>query len=151
MIYEIDANLLEYPLDGIIHSANCFCTQSAGIALRIKNKFPDAYAADCKTKRGDQSKLGTFSLAVLPSNFHIYNMYGQFSFGGIRPTSYDAVVDGLTAVEKHARENGLKNLGLPKNMCSTLGGADWRIIRVIIETVFEKSPLDLYICNYEQS
>lgn len=149
MIIEKNANLLEESLDGIIHSANCFHIMGGGIALRIRNKFPEAYEADCKTIKGDRSKLGTFSVAVLPSNFHIYNMYGQFSIGGTRPTSYDAVVDGLTAIEKHAHENGLQRLGLPKNMCSVLGGADWRIIRMIIETVFDKSPLDVYICNYE--
>lgn len=149
MIHEIDANLLEYPLDGILHSANCQNLFGAGIALRIKNKFPEAYAADCKTVKGDRFKLGTFSLAVLPSNFHIYNLYGQFSFGGIRPTSYDAVIDGLTKIEKHARENGLKRLGLPKNMCSVLGGAEWRVIRVMIETVFDNSSVELFICNYE--
>ena len=111
MIREINANLLEYPLDGIIHSANCFCTQSAGIALRIKNKFPEAYATDCKTVKGDRSKLGTFSLAVLPSNFHIYNMYGQFSFGAGKQTSYDAFDGGLRNIERHACESGLKTLG----------------------------------------
>ena len=148
MIHEIDANLLEYPLDGIIHSANCMLKFGAGIALQIQRKFPQAYEADLKTVRGDNSKLGTFSLAVLPSNFHIYNMYGQFGFGMGRQTSYDAFADGLNLIEAHASKNGLKKIGLPKYMGSRLGGGSWPIVHAIIESIFKESLLELYICNY---
>lgn len=148
MIYEIDKNLLEAELDGIIHSCNCFHTMGGGIAYRIKVKYPEAYEADWKTPYGEYAKLGTFSVAILPSNFHIYNLYGQFSFGAGKQTSYDAVDSGLRYIEIHARENGLKTLGLPKNMGCVLGGGDFRVVRAIIECVFCISPIDLYICNY---
>ena len=148
MIHEINANLLEYPLDGIIHQANCHHTMGGGIAARIRAKFPEAYEADCETPCGDKAKLGTFSVAVLPSNFHIYNMYSQFCIGTGKMTRYDAMDDGLRSIEKHAISNGLQRLGLPKNMGCVLGGGDYRIVRAIIECVFSESPLDLYICNY---
>jgi O-acetyl-ADP-ribose deacetylase (regulator of RNase III) len=148
MIIEAKANLLEYPVDGILHQANCFHTMGGGIALRIKQKFPEAYEADLKTKCGDISKLGTFSVAVLPSNFHIYNVYGQFSFGQGRQTRYDALHDGLTAVERHARENGLQSLGLPCRMGCVLGGGTWNIVEAIIDDIFYSSPLSLHICDY---
>ena len=149
MIHEIDTNLLTYPLDGIIHSCNCFHIMGGGIALRIKNKYPEAYAADCKTEWGDKDKLGTYTVAVLPSNFHIYNMYGQYDIGMGKRTSYDAFWSGLLNIERSARENGLVKIGLPKNMGCRLGGGEWTIVRAIIEVIFAESPLELYICNYE--
>jgi O-acetyl-ADP-ribose deacetylase (regulator of RNase III) len=149
MIHEVDANLLTYPLDGIIHQANCHHTMGGGIAARIRAKFPEAYEADCKTPCGDKAKLGTFSVAVLPSNFHIYNMYSQFFIGSGKMTTYDAMDDGLRLIEKHALNNGLQRLGLPKNMGCVLGGGRWTIVRAIIEDVFADSSLDLFICNYE--
>lgn len=149
MIKEIDANLLEYPLDGIIHQANCFHTMGGGIALRIKNKFPQAYEADLATIKGDRVKVGSFSLAVLPSNFHIYNLYSQYTFGFGRQTDYTAVVNGLEKIVLHALENGLKSLGLPKYMGCRLGGGNWQVVRAIIDEVFDVRPIDLYICNYE--
>ena len=149
MINEINANLLTYPLDGVIHSANCFHTMGGGIALRIRNKFPEAYEADCQTPYGDPKKMGTFSVAVLPSNFHIFNMYGQFTIGMGKQTSYDAMDNGLRLIEKHALDNGLQRLGLPKNMGCVLGGGKWSVVRAIIGEVFTNSPVDLYICNYE--
>jgi O-acetyl-ADP-ribose deacetylase (regulator of RNase III) len=149
MIIELDTNLLEYPLDGIIHQANAFQTMAGGIALRIKNKFPEAYEADLKTKLGDKSKLGTFSVAVLPSNYHIYNLYGQFNFGYGRMTNYEAVATGLSLIKQHASDAGLKKLGLPKFMGCRLGGGAWPVIKAIIDVEFADDPMELYICNYE--
>lgn len=149
MIIEVDANLLEYPVDGIIHQANCFHIMGGGIAYRIKNKFPEAYAADLTTPKGDLKKLGTFSLAVLPSNFHIYNMYSQYDIGMGRRTDYTAVVNGLERINQHALTSGLTKLGLPKYMGCRLGGGDWRVVRQIINEVFDRTVIDLHICNYE--
>ena len=160
MITEINANLLEpivtetetINLDGIIHQANCMHIMGGGIALRIRNKFPEAYEADLKTPKADPKKLGTFSVGVLPSNFHIYNMYSQFNIGFGRMTDYSAVVNGLEAIRENAIENGLKKLGLPKYMGCRLGGGYWPVVRAIIEEVFDSKSegiLDLYICNYE--
>jgi O-acetyl-ADP-ribose deacetylase (regulator of RNase III) len=149
MIIEKNANLLTEPLDGIIHSANCFHTMGGGIALRIKNKFPEAFAADMETICGDKTKMGTFSVAVLPSNFHIFNMYSQYSIGHGKQTRYDAVDDGLRLIERYAFDRSLMTLGLPKNMGCVLGGGKWSVVRAIIGEVFDESPIDLYICNYE--
>jgi O-acetyl-ADP-ribose deacetylase (regulator of RNase III) len=151
MINEINANLLEYQCDGIIHQANCFHTMGGGIALRIKNKWKEAYAADVAyMPSGDKSKLGRFSVAVLPSNFHIFNLYGQYTFGSGRQTSYDALTDGLQDIEQYAFDNGLRELALPNRMGCVLGGGNWLVVRAIIETVFGKNEdVNLTICNYE--
>ncbi len=153
MIQEIDANLLEYPLQGIIHQANCFQTMGAGIAKRIKDKYPEAFVADLKAGgRGESKRLGTFSVAHCERDGkYIYNLYGQFNYGHYaRFTSYDAVSNGLVKIARHAIENNITTLGLPKNMGCINGGGDWRIVRAIIETVFDTdSGLELYICNYQ--
>lgn len=65
MIRYVDGNLLTMAQNGdfdvIAHCANCFCTFGAGIALQIKETFPEAYVVDCETKAGDLAKLGTIS------------------------------------------------------------------------------------------
>ena len=45
--------------DVIIHGCNCQCRMGRGIALTIKQQFPEAYTADCQTEIGDSAKLGT--------------------------------------------------------------------------------------------
>jgi O-acetyl-ADP-ribose deacetylase (regulator of RNase III) len=151
MIHEIDANLLEFePIDGIAHSANCFCIMGGGIAAQIRKQFPEAYVVDCETKAGDRSKLGTFSAVYSErASRWIYNVYGQFDLGlGHRHTSYDALEEGLRRVRTHAEQNGIKALGVPRYMGCKLGGGDWIVVRAIIESVFADAPFDLYICNY---
>lgn len=152
MITEVDANLLEYPVRGIIHQANCFCVMGGGIALRIKEKYPEAYEADLETKRGDKSKLGWFSFAHNEEeDKYIFNLYGQYQFGhGQRYTDYTALADGFPRVIDWALKKGLTSLGLPKNLGCRLAGGNWNIVRVIIEESFKDSPIDLYICNYDK-
>jgi O-acetyl-ADP-ribose deacetylase (regulator of RNase III) len=63
----LKGDLLQFAEDGnfdvIIHGCNCFCQMGKGIALTIKNKFPDAYKADLETAKGEKNKLGTYSKA----------------------------------------------------------------------------------------
>ena len=53
----ITGDLLRFALDGrfdvIVHGCNCQCARGKGIALSIKQQFPEAYAADLRTMRGD--------------------------------------------------------------------------------------------------
>ena len=153
MIQELDADLLEYPLQGIIHQSNCFHTFGSGIAKRIREKYPEAYTADINSgTKGDSHRLGTFSVAhVLKEDKYVFNLYGQYNFGAMaRFTSYDAIDRGLRKIEAYARANHLSTLGCPKNMGCMRGGGSWPIVRAIIEDVFKESPIELYICNYDQ-
>ena len=138
---------------GIIHSANCFHTFGAGIARQIKEKFPEAYKADCRYSRyGDKGKLGTFTYTeadLYPGKF-IYNLYGQFTVGNGRQTLYDAMVEGLEKIKIHAISKGLTKLGMPKWMGCRLGGGSWRVVWAIIQDTFEKSDSpDLFVCDYD--
>lgn len=152
MVHEIDANLLEYPLQGIIHQANCMHTMGSGIARAIREKYPEAYDADLKSgAKGDSHRLGNFSVAhSVKENKYIFNLYGQYNYGALaRFTSYDAVANGLPKIRKYAEENNLTSLGCPNLMGCDRGGASWRIVRAIIGDTFDESSIDFYICNYQ--
>lgn len=151
MILEINANLLEYPLDGFGHQCNCFHTMGAGIAARIKGKYPEAYKADIQHGHtGDITRLGKISVVKAHDDKFIYNIYGQYSFGlGKRHTNYEAVYNGLLAVKEHALQANVQKLGLPKNMGCRLGGGSWIVVRAIIEDIFADSQIEMTICNYD--
>lgn len=51
-------DLLQAEVDAIGHCCNCFCTMGKGIAPKIKKEWPEVYAADCATRKGDRTKLG---------------------------------------------------------------------------------------------
>jgi O-acetyl-ADP-ribose deacetylase (regulator of RNase III) len=150
-IIEVDANLLEYELDGFGHQCNCFHTMGSGIAASIKAKYPEAFKADLSFgRRGDNTKLGKFSFVKTYDEKFVYNLYGQYSMGGWKKqTNYEALYNALTGVKEHAINNLVKRLGFPRNMGCVLGGGDWRVVKALIESVFDGDPeITIYICNY---
>jgi O-acetyl-ADP-ribose deacetylase (regulator of RNase III) len=170
MITQIKSDVLLAPVDAIAHQANCFCTMGAGIAKTIKEKFPEVYAADCATTKGDRSKLGSFSYAYVrsPDNPQlrvVINLYAQYAYGrDKRQTSYDALVDSLTSLKEGMIRSQimttdsdstyppLRSLGIPYKMGCVNGGGDWRIVKTIITSVFDefykKANINVFICEF---
>ena len=81
--------------DVIVHGCNCQHTMGKGIALSIKQQFPEAYEADLRTPKADPSKLGTISTAEIhrpPARFTVVNAYTQFHYRGEGTLAdYDAI------------------------------------------------------------
>jgi O-acetyl-ADP-ribose deacetylase (regulator of RNase III) len=119
--------------DVIIQGCNCQCRMARGIALTIKQQFPEAYTADCQTASGDQSKLGTFTTVKIDRdgfNFTIINGYTQFHWQGDGVLAdYDAIRSVFRQVKK---QFGGKRIGYPK-IGAGLARGDWSIITSIIE------------------
>lgn len=118
--------------DVIAHGCNCFCAMGSGIAPQIKNKFPEAYAVDCATTKGDKNKLGTITHTVVQDKPIVVNIYSQYGYGrqhGEMNLDYKALQLGLLAMKE--KFSG-KTFGLPK-IGAGLAGGDWAVIERIIE------------------
>lgn len=155
MVKEINADIFEQfksYRDGVVlcHQCNCFTTMGSGIAAKIKELYPSAYEADLKTVRGDKNKLGTFSWSQVGPGMYIANIYGQFDYGrDTRKTNYEAVYNGLSKILKFCGEKSASTVLIPYKMSSNLAGGDFRIIRVMIDVIFENFNGNVYICNLE--
>lgn len=130
-------NLIQLALDGhfdvILHGANCQCVMGAGIAKAIRAAFPEAYAVDRRTAKGDPAKLGTISCAEVSRAgrlLWVVNAYTQLDYrgAGVR-VDYEAVRSSFRAVK--ARFSG-KRIGYPK-IGAGLARGDWTLIAKIIE------------------
>lgn len=145
----IKGNLINFAEEGlfdvIIHGCNCFCTMGAGIADEIRSRHPSAYTADCKTVKGDKSKLGTHSSTVVTLNNHeftIINAYTQFGYGhDKRYADYCAIKDVMTKISKDfdGRKIGYPMIGAGK------AGGDWGIISKLIDDAFSQKNHKLVI------
>jgi O-acetyl-ADP-ribose deacetylase (regulator of RNase III) len=119
--------------DVIVHGCNCFCQMGAGIAKTIKQVFPAAYHADLATVAGDQTKLGTYSVAqvdVPGRELVIVNGYTQYQWRGPGlKADYEAIRRVFRRVKQaySGRRIGYPALG------AGLAGGDWAIIAVIID------------------
>ncbi|UOD30853.1 macro domain-containing protein [Massilia violaceinigra] len=133
----INGDLLQLALDGnfdvIVHGCNCQCQMGKGIALSIKRLFPEAFAADQSTAKGDAAKLGTISVAHIQRDgrtFTIVNGYTQFHWRGDgNKADYAAIAGVMRDVKKQFKG---KRIGYPK-IGAGLAGGDWARIVPIIE------------------
>jgi len=123
--------------DVIIHGCNCFCTMSAGIALTIKKKYPDAYAADSQTDKGSKDKLGTYTSALVRTEnnaFTIVNAYTQYNWKGKGvKADYKAIKSVMSLIKKDFCGS---RIGYPL-IGAGLAGGDWKAISAIISRELE--------------
>lgn len=133
--------------DLIAHGCNCFCTMGAGIAKAVKEVFPAAFQADEATQRGDLTKLGTCSFAVIAletSSLIVVNAYTQFDWRGRGPkVDYAAVRSCMGWIKQHYAG---RRIGLPK-IGAGLAGGDWPTISTFIEE--ELAGEDLTLVEYK--
>jgi len=133
----VRGDLLKLALSGefdvIIHGCNCQCAMGKGIAKSIKATFPEAYAADCETVKGDRTKLGSISFATVDSGeceITVVNGYTQFHWRGPDGRAdYDAIRSVMGAVK--AKFSG-ERIGYPK-IGAGLAKGDWALISKIID------------------
>lgn len=148
----ITGNLIDLTLAGefdvIVHQCNLYHTFGSGIAKEIRLRIPQAYEADCKTSKGDISKMGTYSLCIVPNNiggdFVVVNAYAQSAYGydGRQYTDYEA----LRKIFKRIKQDFTKlKIGYPLIGCG-LGGGNWDTVSKIIneELVDEDHTLVLF-------
>ena len=133
----IDGNLLELAKQGkfevIVHGSNCFCTMGSGIAVQIKNAFPEMYSADQETESGDKNKLGTYTIASIirdDVSFFGVNAYTQYDFGTDKiRVDYKAL---RSCFKKIAEDFKDCSIGYPQ-IGAGLAGGNWDIISSIID------------------
>ena len=134
MARTLEGNLIELAtanqFDAIIHGCNCLCQMGKGIALTIKNTWPEAYEADLRTIKGNRNKLGSYSSAWTGS-FYIINAYTQYAYNdptGQQLADLNAIRMAMRAIKQDF--SGLK-LAYPL-IGAGLAGGDWREIYPII-------------------
>ncbi|QEQ94843.1 hypothetical protein pEaSNUABM56_00043 [Erwinia phage pEa_SNUABM_56] len=138
----------------IAHGCNCYCTMGSGIAPLIKKAFPEAYAADLKTKKGDLDKKGTLSWGQ-SGEVTIANLYSQGGYWGrnegIRDLDYDALYDSLVrfaGLAKNIRGNETR-IGLPK-IGAGLAKGDWEVIETMIKTTLRGLDVTIYVLDQKE-
>ena len=147
MMKSVEGNLIELAkagqFDVIVQGCNCFCTMGKGIALTIKQEFPEAYVADRKTAYADRSKLGTYSKAeAIGRALTVVNAYTQYDWRGQGvKADYDAIE---AAFRRLKTEFTGKRIGYPL-IGAGLAKGDWSRISAIIDKELEGEDHTLVI------
>lgn len=136
---ELEGDILLVERGIICHQVNCLGIMGGGIALEIRNKYPELYSEYRKNCVDNTGLLGSVSVYTINENLKIANIFGQQNIGigkGIR-TDYDAVDKSLIELKKIINEDKT-NLPIyfPKYMGCGLGGGNWSIYKEIIRLHF---------------
>lgn len=119
--------------DAIVHGCNCQCAMGKGIALSIKNQFPEANEADLRTPKADRTKLGQISIAHInrPSaQFTVVNANTQFHYHGEGVLAdYKAIRSAFAHIKQQFAN---QRIAYPK-IGAGLAKGDWNTIAAIIE------------------
>lgn len=121
--------------DVIVHGCNCQNTMGSGIAYQIKNRYPEAYAADTEFMRGRPAynKLGNYSVYHNFSNkpyFTVVNAYTQIHYlpRGIDHFEYASFE---VILKKLANDFPDADFGFPAIGMGLAGGNKERIIGLL--------------------
>ena len=148
MIKIVEGNLLEAKEKYICHQVNCQGVMGSGVALQIKNKYPQAYE-DYKTlcDEADSYFLGYAQYVRIESdNKWIINLFGQDKYGyGKRQTNYIALTKAIIDVLDYV----YSDIAIPYKMGCDRGGADWNKLYSILEVLAEDFEHDIVIYKFK--
>lgn len=163
-IIELKGDLLDAfvagEVDSIVHGANCWCQFGAGIALQIKQQFPDAYKEDQFTISGDKRKMGMFTFSQNSYGI-IFNAYTQYDYGtskkqfdedafrkSLEKIKYfiiDKEMDTCSTFKGSLKdvkvEHNIKSLGMARRIGAGFAGGNMEVNLQIIKDVFEGSNI----------
>ncbi len=144
-----DAEKHDAPLNFLIHGCNAQGVMGSGLAVQVKHKFFNAYAAYKNSVdrlgAGNPELLGSISTCAATGNPNliIVNAITQLDFGRgpKRYVSYEAVQKAfdatlLSVVEVMNERKAVRAAVHYPLIGAGLGGGDWSIISEIIDTSF---------------
>jgi O-acetyl-ADP-ribose deacetylase (regulator of RNase III) len=131
MYKEIRGDLFTTEDRYIMHGCNCQGVMGAGVALLVREKYPEAYEEYVKYCRSydDEDLLGDCLGVTINPKRTILNAFTQLYTGSGKQVSYDAideVTKRLNTIIPHS------DISMPM-IGAGLAGGNWEIIRTIIQ------------------
>ncbi|MBO5435325.1 macro domain-containing protein [bacterium] len=140
-IINYNGNIFNSKAGIICHQCNCKGVMGSGIALTIKNKYPEVFEAYTKEYHAHKLQLGHVLFVPVQSepNRIIANLCGQDAYGRSgRFTNYNALRTCLNKVRVFALKNNIKSIAIPFNMSCCRAGGEWSVVYEMIEDILDK-------------
>lgn len=134
----------------IAHQVNCKGVMGAGVALQIRQKYPNvfsAYRAACK-KSSPEALLGKIQPCLCggATERWIVNCFAQEGYGmDSVQTNYVAMESCFIKLRDWAILNGHKQIAIPYGIGCGLAGGDWNVVKDILNRTFVGNQVVLEI------
>lgn len=168
MIKYIHGSLLDSDCNYICHQVNCQGRMGSGIAKAIKERWPvvyDEYIQKYQEREDEilrtsssfehisstgETLLGEIQLVRVDVDKTVINMFAQENYGydGKRYTSYDAFYNCLLSLREMIPATA--TYAFPRKIGSDRGGANWNVIRTMINEVLGDREVYIYTLDGEE-
>lgn len=145
MVKLVNGDLLDAKETYIAHQVNCYGMMGKGVALQIKNRYPDIFRRyqDYCNEHKVKNLIGRLLLIPTDDGKVICNLFGQERFGyGKQYTDIAALSKAMNSLAKIVPTN--EPIAMPYMIGCGNGGADWNIVHQLIQDIFKKHTVVLY-------
>lgn len=150
MIQIKKGNILDASENIICHQVNCRGVMGAGLALQIRNRYPEVYEEYSEWCRMmmPSKLLGRCQVVMHNKYRYIANLYGQLNYGrGHCFTNYKALKSAFVELLDYAQMYSF-SIAIPYGIGCGLAGGDWSTIYDIIQDVFDIYDNDVVIYDF---
>ena len=147
----IQDNLLNTQDKLVAHCCNIQNTMGSGVALALRNRFPEVYTADSaayimhgKTLLGRSIVVPVETSPEDTKIEYVVNMYGQPNYGYVgRHINYESFYQCLEQLAKHCEDLQIKSLSMPYNIGCQRAGGCWEIVKAMIDDALSGQGLTI--------
>ena len=148
----IEDNLLNAADQIVGHCCNTRNTMNSGVALALRNRFPEIYELDSKAYiLHGKELLGRCEIAEVVTDKestnirYLANLYGQPNYGysGKRYVDYEALYQSLETLRNYMKPTLLNTLGLPYKLASDRAGGHWPVVLEMIKHIFDNTGITI--------
>lgn len=131
-------DLLAADVDALVNTVNTVGVMGKGLALQIKQAFPDAFAAYARACKAGEVQVGRMHVVrrAAPPRF-IINFPTKQHWR--QPSQLAYVRDGLRDLVAQVRALGITSIAVPPLGCG-LGGLAWSDVEPLIIAAFAELP-----------
>lgn len=154
MIRYVKGDITKSDCNIICHQVNCQGVMNSGVAKAIREKWPevyDNYKLWCDKEDDKANLLGEAQGVLINDNPRRYvgNLYAQYNYGynGERYTNYEAFYNAIEQLANQITDAPKATIAFPYRIGCVRGGANWKIIKTMIEEVFAGRDITFYYLN----
>lgn len=141
MLFEVEGDVFNSPLQVMAHGVNCRGTMGKGIALSVKLCYPAAFKAYRAKYAKEGWHPGDVQIVKLGERW-VANCATQEGYAPYYGATPEAIETALGKLIELLKKEGLKSFAMPRIGCS-LGGLTWGEVRPIIEKL--ATDFDIYV------
>ena len=141
-----NGDLLDSKADVIGHQCNARGVMGSGVALAVKNRYPEVYQSYRKFFEEGKLKLGKVDFAKTNDGKVVANMCGQDKYGkdGKQYTDYEALEKCFDKTVRYMKENRLATIAFPYKIGCGTGGGDWNVVFGLIKEYFKEFTIEIW-------